>query len=30
MIISLIESGVVGKLVEIEGEGGETVTVEVV
>lgn len=30
MIISLIESGVVGKLIEIEGEGGETVTVEVV
>ncbi len=30
MIIQLIESGVVGKLVEIEGEGGETVTVEVV
>ena len=30
MIISLVESGVVGKLVEIEGDGGETVVVEVV
>jgi transcriptional regulator with XRE-family HTH domain len=30
MIISLVESGVVGKLVEIEGDGGETVAVEVV
>ena len=30
MIISLIESGVVGKLIEMEGEEGETVSVEVV
>lgn len=30
MIISLIENGTFGKLIEVEGEDGETVTVEVV
>ena len=30
MVISLIESGTIGKLLEIEGSDGETVTIEVV
>jgi len=28
-IIKLVENGVIGKLVEVEGSGGETVVIEV-